>query len=375
MEKVNDDDVTIVNTGCCHDCGGRCVLRAHVKDGKIIRFETDNDEEPQIRACLRGRAYRQRVYNPNRVKYPLRRVGGRGEGKFERISWDEALEEVASKMIEIKEKYGNSAILIFVGGGDQGMIHGPVPPIITLLQFGGFTRWWGGASYEGALFASMATYGTIKTGHAREDFLNSKLIIMWGWNPANTVWDPGTSLMLAKAREKGIKFVSIDPIFTDTTGIFADQWIPIRPGTEYVLGIEDGQPKTPEWAEEITTVPAETIRNLAREYATTKPAALVAGWGAARTAMGEQYSRAANVLIAITGNIGISGGYASGFMRAYSSREMMGVSRKKKKAGPLKESDKPKKRRGQDNPVDFGAPPRKNSLYKLTLILPVLEFI
>ena len=235
MQKVNDDDVTIVNTGCCHDCGGRCVLRAHVKDGKIIRFETDNDEEPQIRACLRGRAYRQRVYNPNRVKYPLRRIGERGEGKFERISWDEALEEVASKMIEIKEKYGNSAILLFLGGGDQGMIQGPVPAVITLLQFGGFTRFWGGPSYEGALFASMATYGTIKTGHAREDFLNSKLIIMWGWNPANTVWDPGTSLMLAKAREKGIKFVSIDPIFTDTTGILADQWIPIRPGTDAAM--------------------------------------------------------------------------------------------------------------------------------------------
>jgi len=113
IQKANDDDITIVNTGCCHDCGGRCVLRAHVKDGKIIRFETDNDEEPQIRACLRGRAYRQRVYNPNRIKYPLRRVGERGEGKFERISWDEALEEVASKMIEIKEKYGNSAILLW----------------------------------------------------------------------------------------------------------------------------------------------------------------------------------------------------------------------------------------------------------------------
>ena len=400
MQKVNDDDVTIVNTGCCHDCGGRCVLRAHVKDGKIIRFETDNDEEPQIRACLRGRAYRQRVYNPNRVKYPLRRIGERGEGKFERISWDEALEEVASKMIEIKEKYGNSAILLFLGGGDQGMIQGPVPAVITLLQFGGFTRFWGGPSYEGALFASMATYGTIKTGHAREDFLNSKLIIMWGWNPANTVWDPGTSLMLAKAREKGIKFVSIDPIFTDTTGILADQWIPIRPGTDaamliamahviitenlqdqafidkytvgfekykdYVLGIEDGVPKTPEWAEEITTVSAEIIRNLAREYATTKPAALVAGWGAARAARGEQYSRAANVLIAITGNIGISGGYASGFMRAYSSREMMTPGRKKRGTGPITEKTKPKKPRPQDNLVDFGAPPRKDSLYKLS---------
>ncbi len=90
-EKLFDEDVTIVPTGCCHDCGGRCVLKAHVKDGKIIKLETDNGDQPQIRACLRGRSYRQRVYSPDRLKHPLRRVGERGEGRFERISWDEAL--------------------------------------------------------------------------------------------------------------------------------------------------------------------------------------------------------------------------------------------------------------------------------------------
>ncbi|GAG47405.1 unnamed protein product, partial [marine sediment metagenome] len=76
----SDVDFNIVKTGCCHDCGGRCVLRAHVKNGKIIRYETDNSEEPQIRACMRGRAYRQRLYSKNRLKHPLRRVGERGEG-------------------------------------------------------------------------------------------------------------------------------------------------------------------------------------------------------------------------------------------------------------------------------------------------------
>jgi len=393
------EELKIINTGCCHDCGGRCVLRAHVKNGKIIKLETDNGEDPQLRACLRGRAYRQRVYSDERLRYPLRRVGERGEAIFERISWDEALEEVASKIKEIKKNYGNSAILLVPGGGNQGMLHGIVSHALMLHQIGGYTRMWGAPSYEGALFASMATYGTIMTGNAREDLLRSKLIIMWGWNPANTVWDPGTSLWLVKAREKGIKLVAIDPIFTDSAAVLANDWIPIRPGTdtamliamayviitenlhdqvfiekytvgfdkykEYVLGINDAEPKTPKWAEQITSVPASTIENLAREYATNKPAALIAGWGPARTMFGEQYSRAANILCAITGNIGINGGYSSGFMRAYYSRERI-VTGGKKESGPIKlEDEKPKKARIQDNPIDFGVPPREDSLYKL----------
>ncbi|MFX1430571.1 MAG: molybdopterin-dependent oxidoreductase [Promethearchaeota archaeon] len=388
-----------MKTGCCHDCGGRCVLRAHIENGRIVKLETDNGDDPQLRACLRGRAYRQRVYSDERLMYPLRRIGERGEGIFERISWDEAINEVASKIQEIKKKFGNSAILLVPGGGNQGMLHGIVPHALMLHQIGGYTRMWGAPSYEGALFASMATYGTIMTGNAREDLLNSKLIIMWGWNPANTIWDPGTALILAKAREKGIKIIAIDPIFTDSAAVLAEEWIPIRPGTDtamliamtyviitenlhdqdfidkytvgfdkyksYVLGIEDKNPKTPEWAEKITKVPARRISNLAREYATKKPGALIAGWGPARTMFGEQYSRAANVLCAITGNIGINGGYASGFMRAYYSRERI-ITGGKKKVGPIaKDVNKSKKLRPQDNPIDHNAEPREDSLYKL----------
>jgi anaerobic dimethyl sulfoxide reductase subunit A len=397
--ETKENDVKIINTGCCHDCGGRCVLRAHIRNGRIIRLETDNDEQPQLRACVRGRAYKQRVYSDERLKYPLRRVGQRGEGIFERISWDEALDEVASKIKEIKRNYGNSSILLVPGGGNQGMLHGVTPHALMLHQIGGYTRMWGAPSYEGDLFASMATYGTMMTGNAREDLLNSKLIIMWGWNPANTVWDPGTSFMISRAKEKGIKIYVIDPIFTDSAAVFADKWIPIRPGTdiamllamayviiteklhnqdfiekytvgfekfkEYVLGEDNGLPKTPDWAESISTVPADLITDLSREYATAKPAALIAGWGPARTMFGEQYSRAANILCTITGNVGIDGGYASGFMRAYYSRERI-VTGGRKKVGPVKPEDaKPKKPRLQDNPVDFGAPPRKDALYKL----------
>ena len=380
---VSDNGVTIVPTGTCHDCGGRCLLKAHVKNGKIIRLETDNGEEPQVRACLRGRAYRQRVYHPDRLKYPLKRVGERGEGKFERISWDEALDTVASEMRRIKETYGNQALCFFGGSGSQSFLHSPASAGQLLAYFGGFSRSWSGPSYEGPLFASMATYGTISSGNSREDLLNSKFIILWAFNPADTIQDPGTSYILAQCKEKGIRMVYIDPRFTDTGAAYADQWIPIRPGTDcamliamayviitenlhdqafidkytvgfdkykaYVLGEEDGIPKTPQWAEEITKVPADVIVNLAREYATTKPSVLLAGWGPARAAMGEQYSRAANVLTAITGNIGMPGGYAAGFMRAYYSRSK----------GQRQEH------RAPGNAVEEGFPLRKDTLYKL----------
>lgn len=313
----------IIVTSCSHDCGGRCMLKVHVHEGKIVRIETDDGEEPQLRACLRGRAYRQRAYSPDRLKYPMKRTGPRGEGQFERISWDEALDTVAKELIRVKNTYGSASILLLGGSGSQAVLHGAGAVERLLAGFGGYTRAWGTPSYEAALFSSMATYGTMTTGSAREDLLNSRLIIMWGWNPAVTVWDTNTALTLAKAKEKGIKVVSIDPRLTESTAVFANEWIPIRPATDaamliamayviieqglqdqgfldkytvgfdkfrdYVTGKEDGTPKTPAWAEKITGVPRATIERLAVEYATAKPAALIPGWGPARGAMGEQF--------------------------------------------------------------------------------------
>jgi anaerobic dimethyl sulfoxide reductase subunit A len=85
----------LVRTTCASHCGGTCVLQVHVKEGVIQRIESDDSEEPQLRACARGRAYRQRVYDPDRIQFPMKRIGERGEGKFERIRWDEALKTVA----------------------------------------------------------------------------------------------------------------------------------------------------------------------------------------------------------------------------------------------------------------------------------------
>jgi len=338
----------VITTGCSCNCGGSCLLKIHVRDGLIVRIESDDGEEPQLRACLRCRAYRQRVYAPDRLLYPLKRVGERGDGEFERISWDEAQETVASEYRRINKTYGAAAVFLAVGGGDVGRLHWMRPMYRVFSMAGGCSCGTGSASREGAIFAARATYGVIDfdTANAQYDYINSKLLVLWGSNPADTISGPGSILAMAQARETGARVIVIDPRFTNTAAILADRWIPIRPGTdtavmvamayvmiteslhdqrfldtytvgfdhfrEYVLGRQDGVAKTPAWAESISGVSAQTIADLAREYATTKPAALIAGWGPARSAMGEQYSRAAFVLAAITGNIGIHGGNPGG---------------------------------------------------------------
>ncbi len=338
-----------VTVGCPHDCGGSCLLIAHVEDGVVKRITTDESrpDEPgaaQLRACLKGRAYRQRLYHPDRLKYPLKRTGERGSGEFKRVSWDEALDTAAQEMLKIREKYGPTAILNMSHSGTMlCAYHNANAAAHRLLNmFGGQTTLHGIVSNEGGVFAAMHTYGTVFTTSERENVLNSKMIIMWGWNPTDSVWGTNTSYYLSLAREEGIPIIAVDPRYTDSAAAFASRWIPIRPGTdtamliamayviidenlydkaflhkytvgfdkfkEYVMGQEDDMPKTPQWAEQITGVPAKDIAELARAYATVKPAALSVGHGPGRTNHGEQFHRAAITLCAMTGNIGIPGG-------------------------------------------------------------------
>lgn len=335
----------IITTTCASHCGGSCILRLHVKDGVIVHIETDDADEPQLRACLRGRAYRQRLYDPNRILYPLKRVGERGEGKFVRISWDEAIDTVAREIVRVRDTYGPASILYLPLAGDLGQVHGTGHMARVLAMAGGYTMPWGQPSFHAGIYALRITYGAFSAGNTRDDLLNSRLILLWGWNPAGTVAGVNTNWYLAQAREKGIKIVAIDPRYTDSAATFAHQWIPIRPATDgamllamayvmleenlhdrkfldryttgfdkfkdYLLGVSDGVPKTPGWAEQITGVPAETIVSLAREYAATKPSALLSGVAPGRTANGEQYHRIAITLGAMTGNIGLHGGDAS----------------------------------------------------------------
>ena len=348
---------TVVTSTCGHNCGGRCVVNAHVRDGRIVHISTDsrrwNPDHPPLPACARGVGQIERTYHPDRLKYPMRRTGPRGSGAYERISWDTALDTVAKEMLRIRETYGNAAILDASRTGSQSMLHGRVTAQRFLHMFGGCTDLWSNMSAEAEVFSVRITYGENdykSAGREPTDFINSKLILMWGWSPGDGTFGTGTMQYLKHAKKNGTRIVCVDPRITATSRQLADEHVFIKPSTDaaaliamayvivsenlhdqdycdrfvhgfdegsvpagasyrsYLLGLSDGQPKTPEWASTLTGIPAETIRRLAIEFASTKPAALQAGYAAGRTVFGEQFHRAAYALAAITGNVGISGG-------------------------------------------------------------------
>lgn len=354
----------ILRVGCpSHNCGGRCLLKLHIENGVIVRIDTDDApadtiDAPQLRACIRGRAYRRRQYHPDRLLRPLKRVGRRGEGKFQQVSWDEALDTVASQLLRVKKAYGNSALFVPYGTGSYSQTNGRQVAQRLMNLFGGSLGHYNTYSWACMARATETVYGTGVTGNQRQDWLNSKYILMWGWNPSEMRDGTNTEFFLRKARENGARIVCIDPRMTLSAVALADEWVPIRPGTDaammsamahvmitaglhdaafvashcvgfdesqmpveakgaetykdYILGTRDKTPKTPKWAEAITGVPRETIERLAREYATRKPGVLYQGYGMQRRAYGEQVVRAGCVLAALTGNVGVPGGWAGG---------------------------------------------------------------
>ncbi|MDF3000711.1 MAG: dmsA [Bacillota bacterium] len=361
----------IIRSSGALNCGGRCVLKLHVKGNTIVRISTEDDipdgeKTLQLRGCLRCRSYRSHMYHPDRIQYPLKRIGKRGEGKFQRITWEEALDTIAENLIAVRDEFGPDGIYLPYATGNPGLTSERVWMRRLLGLFGGYLSYYGSYSSACTQAATPYTYGTTATGNSREDILNSKLMILVGWNPAEMISGTNTSYYLRKLRESGTKIICIDPMYSATAATLADQWIPIRPTTDnalfdamahvmvsenlhdqafldryclgfdeehmpegipygnsyksYVLGLgPDGIPKTPAWAQAITGIPAETITALAREYATVKPGALIQGLGPQRHAYGEQIVRGGTVLAAITGNVGISGGWASG--SGYAARD------------------------------------------------------
>lgn len=352
----------IIETTGLNNCGGRCLLRAHIKDGKIVRISTQSpgksgDAVP-LTACPKGLKCHETFLGADRLLQPMKRVGERGEGKFVPISWDEALDIIAAEWIRIRDSYGPGSRYVNYATGMSGVLSGCDLARRLLALDGGYLGRYN--SYSSACISQMSKlmYGTTVTGNSPESWLESSMIILWGHNPADSRFDCASMHYLKKAKEKGIPIVTVDPRRSATADILGAEWIPIRPATDaamldamayviyseglhdrafldrccigfdgehmpegidpsesylsYLLGEKDGIAKTPQWAESICAVPAETIASLARRYAKAKPAALIQGLGAQRHAYGEQSARGGILLACMTGNVGVWGGWACG---------------------------------------------------------------
>ncbi len=236
----------VVWGACSVNCGSRCALRLHVSDDEVTWVETDNTGDDvygnhQVRACLRGRSIRRRINHPERLNYPMKRVGKRGEGKFERISWDEALDIITKSLKGTVEKYGNEAVYInYTSGIVGGNItrSSPYASLVARLMnsYGGFLSHYGTYSTAQINCAMPYTYGS-NDGNSTSDIENSKLVVLFGNNPAETrMSGGGITYYLEQARERSnARMIVIDPRYTDTAAGREDEWLPIRPGTDAAL--------------------------------------------------------------------------------------------------------------------------------------------
>jgi anaerobic selenocysteine-containing dehydrogenase len=279
------------------------------------------------RLCPKAHAAPQWVYSPQRLKYPLRRIGAKGEGKFERISWDEAIATIADKLKEQKAKYGPESLAI-LSPARRGYSN-----YLTrfLMAHGSPNYGHSGICAMQRLLAFSYTIG----GRPQPDIPKTNLLLVWGAQPVYSGSCRGYLKQFLDGKARGIKIVAIKPNMEPDAAL-ADLWVPIRPGTDAALalamlnvvineklydfafveqwtyGFEElvahVQKYSPEWAEPITGVKAAQIRDVARIYATTKPAAIDVGNGLEHAPSCNDAVRAIAILMAITGNLDRPGG-------------------------------------------------------------------
>ncbi|HEU5382065.1 MAG TPA: molybdopterin oxidoreductase family protein [Ktedonobacteraceae bacterium] len=328
-----DRAVRVVYGTCPHDCPDCCALETHVDaEGRAISVRGRTDH-PVTRGwlCAKVNRYLERVYHPERLLYPLRRVGPRGSGQFGRISWQEALAEIADRWRTLSERYGAQSILPYSYAGTLGLVQGSVTN----------TRFWyrlGASQLERTICGAAAEEAVILTlggrlAPAPQMLTMSKLILIWGSNPASTA--PHIMPFLREAQRNGARVIVIDPIRT-LTARSANQHIQPFPGTDaalalgmmyvmvrenlhrpdwlaaHALGWEDLRKRVMEFpaerASSITGLAEETIIDLARAYATTSPALLRVTDGINRHTNGGQTVRTLACLPALTGQYGLPGG-------------------------------------------------------------------
>lgn len=319
------DVTTTVRAACPHDCPDTCAMLVTVADGKAVEVRGDPDH-PFTRGglCVKVNNYPEKTYSPDRVLHPLRRTGPKGSGRFERITWDEALTEIADRFRATIDSHGPESIMPVSYLGTQGILNG--------LSVGDpFFHRLGATVTErtycdsGSCTAYSMTIGAT-AGVDPESLVHSRYIIIWACNMISTnlhLWP-----FVAEAQKRGAKVVVIDPM-RHRTAKAADWHIPIRPGTDGALAlammhviiaegltdeayvrdhtvgydelVERVRDHTPEWAAEQTGIPAEDIRTLAREYATSSPSMIRIGVAIERHAGGGQTVRAISCLPALVG--------------------------------------------------------------------------
>lgn len=211
------------------NCGGRCAFRCTVRDGKLVKIEPNNWTDKRFSTvCLKGLSELERIYSPDRLQTPLKRVGERGEGKFVPISWDEALTTIADKLGDLKDQYGGKSILMSVSSG----IEYTYPFLNTLLG----TQWVCEAGIDVGFANGLEeciggkAYGYVQ--NETSDWVNSATIIFLGCNILETTITD--SKFFYAAKDAGAKIISIDPNYS-TTASKSDQWISIKPGADGAL--------------------------------------------------------------------------------------------------------------------------------------------
>lgn len=352
---------------CNVNCGGNCVFQWHSVDGKVQYMESDNtgDADLQARACLRGRSMRRWLNHADRLLHPMKRVGKRGEGLFEEITWDEALDLLHDKLQYTIDTWGNQAIYNIYATGmycSTGKVQKRFLNCIggCMDQRYDYSTHMLQAIMPYMYGDSFSPYNNVHASSFSEAEANSDLIVMFGNSPAetrmggaNATWD------YAKAREavyaRGGKVINIDYRLNETSAHHPEEWLPIRPGTDgalcaalvhefivdgatddeflanctvgwnedtmpesakgknlsyydYVMGIGyDKVEKTPEWAAAITQIPADKIRELAKDLENAKAPFVVQGWGPQRHTNGEETTRAICMVPIALGKIGLPG--------------------------------------------------------------------
>ena len=310
---------------CSHDCPDACSVLVQVEDGRARRLR-GNPDHPVTRGflCAKVARYLDRVYSPDRLLYPLRRVGAKGEGRFERIGWEEALDTIAERLTAVAAEFGPEAVLPYSYGGTMGYLNGSGMDRRFFHRFGASLLARTICSEAGSV-GLMTTQGA-RVGIEPEQFARARLILAWGASILATnvhLWP-----FLVEARRNGARLYVIDPRRTRTATL-SDWHLPIRPGSDaalalgmmhvmigeglhdadyveqYTLGFDDLRERVKEYPPErvaaLTGLPAVDIIRLAREYATVRPAAIRLNYGLQRSERGGMAVRTIAMLPAITG--------------------------------------------------------------------------